>query len=180
MSALIVYESLFGATRRAAEAIATGMREVGHPVDLARADQVSRAAVADADLIIIGAPTHARTLPTLASRKEGMRWPETKEPDLVLDDGAGRPGIREWLSGADLAGKPFAAFSTRASMSRWLTGSATHAIRRSARYAGGHPVGADVAFVALASGELDAGELQRAKDWGHDLGAPLLVTNVER
>ena len=69
--ALIVVESYFGNTRVIAEAVAAGMIEGGieaQVVDVARAPS---ALPSNLDLLVLGAPTHNRRLPTMTTRAKG-------------------------------------------------------------------------------------------------------------
>jgi flavodoxin len=64
MRAVVVYESLFGNTRRIAEAIAEGSRSQQPPADVAcvPVTEVTAAIVGGADLLVVGGPTHMRGL----------------------------------------------------------------------------------------------------------------------
>src|SRR4051794_36062744 len=86
---LIVYESMFGGTRRVAEAIADGLAPSGHctVVEVSHAPTVIGHEV---DLLVIGAPTHAFGLSTPDTRREAQA--ETTDPVISRE-----LGIREWL-----------------------------------------------------------------------------------
>lgn len=75
----IVYESMFGSTRKVAEAIARGLG----PRTTTRVVRVSEApdSIVDADLVIIGAPTHAHGLSRPESRAEAAKWAADPERD---------------------------------------------------------------------------------------------------
>lgn len=88
MKAVVVYESLWGNTAAIA-------REVLGPE--ARAMSIAEAsseAIADADLIVAGAPVHSLSLPTDKSRewaRTGALGPGGAPPDLS------HPKMRTWL-----------------------------------------------------------------------------------
>jgi flavodoxin len=62
MRALIVYFSKFGNTRRIAEAVADVMKQAGE-TRVVGIDQLAAADFEGADLVVMGSPTHAFTLP---------------------------------------------------------------------------------------------------------------------
>ncbi len=167
---LIAYESLFGATRRAAEAIADGIRESAE-ADCREVRRISPFELRAFDLVVVGAPTHARTLPTSASRAEGARRLEEGRTDGAhLEDRALTPGMREWLEHTSLTGVHAAAFTTRADLPRLLSGSALPGIARRLRHAGARVD--DRGYEALVDGRgaLREGEAERARQWGLVLG----------
>src|SRR4051812_20308374 len=118
MTAIVVYESLYGNTRDVAEAIASGL---GDAVVVSVQDAVSQ--VTKAELLVVGGPTHVHGLTSRRSRTAGV---ENAHGDLEPGAGDG-PGLRDWL--ADLpraANAQAAAFDTRAHGPRALTVSAAH------------------------------------------------------
>ena len=62
MSAVVVYESVYGNTRAIAEAIADGLGG-------ASVVPVSRAGVPEADLLVVGGPTHMHGLASSRTRQ---------------------------------------------------------------------------------------------------------------
>ena len=165
--AVIVYESMFGGTRRVAEAIADGLARTGSctVVEVAHAPTViSR----DTDLLVIGAPTHAFGLSTRDTRREAQE--ETPSPVISAE-----LGVREWLA-ALVVLTPHtrtAAFDTRLKQ-RWLPGSAAHKIARTLAHQGLTPAADPVSFrVEGTTGPLLDGELARARGWGEALGRQL-------
>ena len=117
MSALVVYESLYGNTRDVAEAIATGL---GDAKVVSVQDAVSQ--VTKADLLVVGGPTHVHGI---ASRRTRTAGAQNAHGELEPGSGDG-PGLRDWL--ADLpqvANAQAAAFDTRATKVRYLPASAS-------------------------------------------------------
>ena len=58
MRAVVVYESMYGNTRRVADAIGAGLGTV-FDVTVVPVSQASPVVLADADLVVVGGPTHA-------------------------------------------------------------------------------------------------------------------------
>jgi hypothetical protein len=172
MLAVVVYESLLGNTRRVAEAVAGGIRDV-HPrarVLCGTPGEVG-ADVATADLLVVGAPTHFFGLPSRRSRRLWTRGYQraggTGASKPPLEAGAEGPGVREWLDGLPAVeqGRLAAAFDTR--LRRATSGAAARRIARRLRRAGYQPAAAPAGFfVDDMSGPLGRGELERARAWG--------------
>ncbi|WP_394252567.1 flavodoxin family protein [Arthrobacter pityocampae] len=168
MKTLVVYESMFGSTRRIAEAVADALRPSGDVTVTIAAEAPT--ALSGYGLVVVGAPTHGHTLPQEASRKEASAWADDGKRDLALEADALRPGVREWLEHVALSapGPRFAAFSTRADMPRIFAGDATAAIRR--RLHRHHIVlDAHEDFLVDSDSHLLPEEQQRAHDWARTL-----------
>ena len=89
MKVIVVYESHWGNTASVAKAIADGF---GPGVQVLTTDEASPTTVADADLIIAGAPIMAFSLPSdrmLATLASDAKAPTA--PDLS------HPSMRSWL-----------------------------------------------------------------------------------
>jgi flavodoxin len=56
--AIVVYESVFGNTKRAAEAIAEGMKGAGVEAVLSTPKELDEKKLAEFDAIVVGSPTH--------------------------------------------------------------------------------------------------------------------------
>ena len=169
--ALIVFESMFGSTRRVAEAIADGLRTratvaVRSVADLPAADGIR--------LLVIGAPTHAHSLSRASSRAEGREWAEDRAR-YALEPGAHDIGIREWLPVANIGDCAFAAFDTRADMPRLFTGSAAAVIARRLRRRGLRELLPPRSFLVDKDSRLLDGEIEQAYEWGRRLGGAFLV-----
>lgn len=160
MKSLVVYESLYGNTEAVARAVADGLREQGDAL-VAHTDEVDAATLAEVDLLVVGAPTHAWGLPRERTwqPKDG---PVTPHPRL----------LREWLSDLpDGRGRPAAAFATRIDKPEMVTGSAVGGLARRLRRRGWTTSAGSTSFlVAGTEGPLDDGELARARLWGAHLG----------
>ena len=109
MSALVVYESVYGNTRAVAEAIAEGLAPLGE-VELRPVHEAGD--VGEAELLVVGGPTHMHGLTSSFSRRAAVKAGE--EDGAAVEPGAAEElGLRQWL--ADLSGerRAAAAFDTR-------------------------------------------------------------------
>ena len=68
MHAVVAYESMYGNTRRVAEAIAAGLHSTC-PVTLVPVNQLERESLDTADLIVIGGPTHCSGSKACSTRR---------------------------------------------------------------------------------------------------------------
>jgi len=163
MSALVVYESMYGNTREVAEAIASGIGD-------AEVLSVQEAAghVGRPELLVVGGPTHVHGLTSRRSRAVAVE----SARDGLLPASTEEPGLREWLG--DLPRDDHAraaAFDTRAHGSPLITGAASHGIARRLRHHGYDVIGNESFVVADTEGPLAEGELARARAWGAALAS---------
>jgi len=176
MKAVVIYESEFGATRRIAEEVASGLAsqvltDLHNVRDLILDDPQWQPK--PADLLVLGSPTHARTMPWPASRAQAQTWPHRPGSTLTLEPRALLNGIREWLDGAELPGQRVATFATRAGIPRLLSGSAAAALARAARRQGARIIARPKSFTVTKVQERFGPELARARDWGRALAVEL-------
>ena len=160
MKAVVVYESLWGNTAAIARAIAEGIGPEARALSTAEA---LGAAIADADLIVAGAPVLAFRLPSNKIRESLGANPgkAPAAPDLS------HPSMRSWLDALPKGHGRSAAFETRI---WWSPGGATSAIVRGLERAGYRPVAKAHRFIVKgAYGPLRDGELERARLWGAEL-----------
>jgi hypothetical protein len=171
MRAVIVYESMYGNTRRIAEEIGHGL--AGHEVVVAGVHEVTAGQIGDADLVVLGAPTHVHGLPRPSTRR-GAVEAVTKEPGLSLEPDPTRDGVRELLATlADGRGRAAAAFDTRVDMNPLLSGRASKAIARDLHRHGFQVLVEPESFLVDRETRLLEGELERARAWGAGLAAAL-------
>jgi hypothetical protein len=158
MKAVILYESLFGNTEAVAKAIAAGLGPIGD-VTVAQYGEVSEEAAEEADLLVLGGPTHGWGMTKPASRKS------PKSEGYAV-------GAREWLQSLPRRrGTKAAAFDTRFAKPRWLTGSAALRIARRLGQSGCRLIlPPESFFVQHTEGPLREGEEDRARRWGANLG----------
>jgi hypothetical protein len=163
-TALVVYESMFGNTRRVAIAVARGLRLGGVEASVLEVGSAPPQLPPDLELLVVGAPTHAFSLSRRSTRADAVRQGAAPER-------AGT-GLREWLTevGYDPVTAPHVdAFDTRVRKVKWLPRAAgPTAVRLAGKR--GLPAGRPVGFlVADLKGPLERGELGRAVAWGRVL-----------
>jgi flavodoxin len=169
MNALVIFESMYGNTHAVADAIADGLRTHADVEVLSIHDAGS--VPGDADLLVVGGPTHMHGLTTAMSRRLAISA-ASEDEDIKLERGAGeRPGLRSWLRDLDARGIRAAAFDTRGDARAALTGSAAKGIARRLRRRGCDIVGMESFLVADMEGPLEEGELSRAREWGKSLAS---------
>lgn len=164
MRAVVVYESMYGNTHQVAEAIADGLRELYEVVVLpvAEADQ---AALAGADLLVVGGPTHAHGMSREATRATAREGAEAQ--GLELDPDAAGPGLRDWFASIGRIRVPgAAAFDTRFHAPAVFTGRASRGITRQLERHGVDVVADPESFLVDKDHHLDDGEAARAREWG--------------
>lgn len=159
MRALVIYESMWGATKAVAEAIADGLGAD----DVTVVDVGDAPAVVDPDveLLLVGGPTHAFGMTRASTRSDAER----DHPPVLS-----RTGVREWLDAAKLpSGVACAAFDTKV-VTPNLPGSAGKGIDKALRRLGGTPAGAPRTFRVHGKWDgLAEGEAERARAWGAEL-----------
>ena len=167
MHAVVVYDSLYGNTHAVADAIAEGLRAHGEAAVLKLGDADAEA-VAAADLLVVGGPTHVHGVTSKLSHKAGADGEHEH-----LDEAATGPALKDWLKTlAQGNSAPAVAFDTRMSGSTLKTGAASKSIARRLRRHGYEVVADPESFVVEgAEGPLREGELERARAWGEALGA---------
>lgn len=167
MTALVVFESMFGGTQAVAEAVGAGIAAHGIPVDVVEVGRMVGDGARppwcpdDVLLLAVGGPTHLGGLSTPASRATA-RTHGTVVSALT--------GLDRWLvtAGPLVRGTPVAAFDTA-----WGTagaGSAAEALTGRLRALGGRLLAPAGSFRVV--GETDGpahGELERAWEWGRSL-----------
>ncbi|MDP9465327.1 MAG: flavodoxin domain-containing protein [Actinomycetota bacterium] len=174
MKALVVYESMYGNTRHVAEAIAEGLNS-SIDARVMLVGDATAADVADVQLLVIGAPTHAWSLSRRRTRQAAAKE-VAKQPDQHVSSAAVAAGVREWLRSVRLHGNcPSAAFDTRLDRPRLFTGSAVRSIERGLLAAGFTTFGESHSFrVRGTTGPLAFGEIERAREWGEAMGRAIV------
>jgi menaquinone-dependent protoporphyrinogen IX oxidase len=170
MRALVVYESMYGNTRVVASNIADGLRGT-YEVSLVPVPAATADLVAEADLLVIGAPTHMHGLSIAWSRQAARKAAAKPENGLTLDPDAGGPAMRDWLSDLARGHARAAAFDTRLAGAPLLTGRASRGISRLLKRHGYRLVAPPESFLVTKVNAMVAGESARARQWGEALAA---------
>jgi hypothetical protein len=179
MRVTIVFESSYGNTRQVAEAIAEGMRAV-HNVCVVPVGMATRELVADADLLVVGGPTHVHGMSRPDTRASAVAAAEQSSGALAVDPAAGGIGVREWLSTLRGANGWAAAFDTRRDLAPLISGRASKAIAHLLQHAGLRLITEPVSFLVTKTTELAPGQLSAAHQWGESLSLALTTPAVGR
>jgi flavodoxin len=169
MKVCVVYESMYGNTHQIAEAIAEGLQALGE-VTVGSVAEFSPESGAQADLIVVGGPTHMHGMSRAGSRKAAAETAATDEAIDLEPDAVGS-GVRDWLAELPKRSGVFAAaFDTRIDKAMVLTGSAAKGIEKELKRHRLHTLDDPASFLVEGSeGPLKDGEIDRARAWGHDL-----------
>jgi hypothetical protein len=171
MRALVVYESMYGNTKRVADAIADGLA-TQMSVETVEVSLAPLAIETHIDLLVVGGPTHVHGMTTAFTRAQAIKQATTQ----VVSPGI---GMREWLEQARAAAPsiPAAAFDTRIKGAAILTGSAASGYAKRLRDASFRVIApAESFFIATKAPQDDAlleGELEHARAWGSELAVRL-------
>jgi Flavodoxin domain len=103
MRAVVAYESMYGNTRRVAEAIAAGLQSTCS-VTLVPVSQLERESLDTADLIVIGGPTHVRGMSRTSTRKAAEEAARTNPVRHSLSKRT--PKLRACASGSPRSDDP--------------------------------------------------------------------------
>jgi hypothetical protein len=173
MRALVVYESMFGNTRKVAESVAAGLGTALEQVEVRAVADADVVSVLAADLVLVGGPTHAHAMSRPKTRKAAVDEPARYSAAGTVEPGAGGIGLREWFAGVPASTGRAAAFDTRADAPAPLTGRASRGIAQRLRRNGLTLVDRPQSFVVTKTAELKDGELDRAQEWGRTLARAL-------
>ena len=171
MRVLVVYESYFGCTETIAEAIAYGLRPSLMP-RVVPIEEARHQHVDGCDLLVVGAPTHARGLSRPATRQSVVELAALTHSSLRTSHIGF--GVREWLDEIGLwAGHPAAAFDTRLPGPPVMTGRASMGIASELRRHGFLVVKEPLSCLVDRNNELLPAETHRATAWAVDLATAL-------
>jgi hypothetical protein len=163
MKALVIYESMFGDNQQVARAIASGLASAGVGVEAIEVGVAPTVIDPDVDLLVVGAPNHAWSLPRANTRQDAA----AKADGPLVSQGI---GVREWLVSAALpTGMRTVAYDTRGSHPKAVVAMdhASRSIEKGlAKLGGSRLVPAEHFRVADMKGPLEPGEPERAHAWG--------------
>ncbi len=170
MRAVVIYESMFGDNQQVARAIAAGLIEAGVAAEAIEVDAAPTAIGSDVDLLVLGSPNHAWSMPRPNTRESA----EARTDVPLVSKGI---GVREWLGSASLVpGQRTVAYDTRGSHPKAVVAMdhASKSIEKGlAKLGGTRLVPAEHFRVAGMKGPLEPGEPERAHAWGVTLAALL-------
>jgi hypothetical protein len=161
---------MYGNTHLIADAIGAGLR-TAFDVSVVPVSEVSRVVLADADLVVVGGPTHAHGMSRAATRKGAVEAANKPASSLKVEPEALGPGLREWFGSLGQYSVKAAAFDTRMHGPAALTGRASKGVTRSLRAHGFDVVAEPGSFLVTKQDLLDPQETTRARDWGAKLAA---------
>jgi hypothetical protein len=168
MRAVVVYESMFGNTRRIAESIGAGLRSFGS-VAVVPASRATPELLADVDLLVVGGPTHAWNLSRPSTRQSAAATARKPGSGLTVEPEAAGSGLREWFASLGQLPCRAVAFDTRVKMPATLSGRASKGIGRRLRQHGCPRAGKAESFFVSKANQLLPGEEERARSWGAQL-----------
>ena len=168
MRAVVVYESMYGNTHLIAEAIGAGLSTV-FDVRVVPVVQASPEVLADADLVVVGGPTHVHGMSRAATRKAAVEAAGKPAGGLTAEPDALGPGLREWLGSLSRYPVKAAAFDTRMHGPAALTGRASKGVTRLLREHGFDVAAEPESFLVTKQDRLEPHETARAREWGTNL-----------
>lgn len=169
MKAVVVFESMYGNTRAVANAVADGIAAGGDAdVTVVAADDASTDLTGQADLLVVGGPTHMHGMSRPKTRRAAK---DAAKPGsgLTVDPAADGPGIRDWLGRLTHTDGLAAAFDTRLAWPAVFAGRAASGIDRGLRRSGLTPISRPHSFLVTKDSELRPGETAKAREWGAEL-----------
>jgi len=167
MKTVVVYESMYGNTHQVAECIAEVARTRGDVV-LVPVSGATSEVLKDADVLIVGGPTHAHGMTSSATRRGALADAPKKHIDL--DPDAEGPGLRDWFEDLPMCTASRAvAFDTRFAGPPALTGRASKGIGNRLRHHGFELLAAPESFLVDKQNHLVDGEVERARRWASEL-----------
>ncbi len=165
MRALVVYESMYGNTHQVADAIGTGL-ENAFDVTVAPVSHADPGLLDDADLVVVGGPTHAHGMSRASTRKAAVEAAGKPASPLHTEPDALSPGLREWFGSLDRYQVKAAAFDTRMHGPAALTGRASKGVDRLLRAHGFEMIADPESFLVTKQDRLQPEETTRAREWG--------------
>ena len=170
MKAVVIYESMYGNTHLIANAIGRGLSETADVVVIP-VGEAEPSILDDADLVVVGGPTHVHGVSRPRTRKAAVAAADKPESDLVVEPDAAGPGLRDWFATLEWTSGRAAAFDTRVHAPAVVTGRASKGITRMLRHHGITVVADPESFLVTKKDYLEPDEETRARDWGVQLAA---------
>lgn len=172
MRAVVVYESMYGNTHEVADAIGTGLTPA-FEVRVVPVAEAGPAVLTDADLVVVGGPTHAHGMSRQTTRKSAVEAADKPGSGLTLEPDAAGPGLREWFDSLGSYPVKAVAFDTRVHAPAVVTGRAAKGVTRLLRAHGFDVIADPESFLVTKETKLEPHEADRARDWAAKLAAGL-------
>jgi hypothetical protein len=174
MKAVVVYESMYGNTHLVAAAIGAGLRAgATDAVTVLPVHDADAAALVDADLVVVGGPTHVHGMSRESTRHAAADAAQKPASTFTLEPGAEGDGLREWFDSLDRIAPNAAAFDTRLPGRPLFTGQASKGIAKRLRSHGCRLVVDPKSFFVTKENHLANDEEAHARDWGARLAAAM-------
>ena len=170
MRAVVVYESMYGNTHLIADAIGAGL-EAAFDVSVVPVSHAGPEVIADADLVVVGGPTHAHGMSRASTRKAAVQAADNPAGGLKVEPDALGPGLREWFGSLGDYPVRAAAFDTKMHGPAMVTGRAARGVTRLLRQHGFNVVAEPESFLVTKQDRLEPQEEDRARDWAAKLAA---------
>lgn len=181
MKSVVVYESMYGNSHRVADIVGAVLGESGDcevlPVLQANTDHVN-----NADLVVVGGPTHDHSMSTRRSRAQAEAMAIEDAANLgvaapAMDPYWQGPGLRDWFRELPVSPEPIAAsggqfaaaFDTRLNARALLTGRASRSIARRLTRHGFVLIAEPESFLVDKDTGLLESEAARAELWAKGL-----------
>ena len=172
MRAVVVYESMYGNTHLVADAIGAGLAAACE-VSVVPVSHAVPAILADAELVVVGGPTHVHGMSRAATRKAAVEAANKPVSPLKVEADALGPGLRDWFGSLGHYPLKAAAFDTRMHGPAALTGRASKGVDRQLRAHGFDVVAEPESFLVTKQDRLEPQETTRAREWGAKLAAAI-------
>lgn len=174
MHTVVVYESMYGNSRKVAETVGDALRDAG-PVEVVPVSAATDGLVASADLVVVGGPTHVHTMSSKQTRASAQTQAQETakkhgaEPP-AMDEHWQDPGLRDWFKALPQSdGQCAAAFDTRLDARALLTGRASRLIARKLARHDFTLVAEPESFLVDNRNRLLDSEVERAAHWARGL-----------
>ena len=177
MRAVVVYESMYGNTHLVADAIGAGLRPT-FDVDVVAVSEAGPEVLADADLVVVGGPTHAHGMSRAATRAAAAEAANKPASGLTVEPGVPGPGLRGWFGSLGRYPVKAAAFDTRVHGPAALTGRASKGVARLLREHDFDVIAEPESFLVTKQTRLEPQEAGRARDWAAKLAARIAPSSA--
>jgi flavodoxin-like protein len=177
MRAVIIYESMYGNTHLVADAIGAGLGSA-FDVSVVPVARVSPAVLADADLVVVGGPTHVHGMSRAGTRKAAVEAANKPASPLRVEPDAPGPGLRDWFGALGQHSAKAAAFDTRIHGPAALTGRASKGLTRQLRAHGFDVIAQPESFLVTKQDRLEPEETDRARAWGTKLAESIVPSRI--